>query len=137
MDPTGAAVAGGRWNQKGVPVIYASTTLSLSCLEILVHIKEPRLPADYVWVRIDIPAELMGEPLAPSDPTDEVQCRLRGTEWARRQQSAAVEAPSVIIPIENNVLLNPAHPQLAGIAVSEPVRFRFDPRLFKLGPAAL
>jgi RES domain-containing protein len=137
MDPTGAAVAGGRWNQKGVPVVYASSTLSLSCLEILVHIKEPRLPADYVWVRIDIPAELLSEPLAPSEPADEFQCRLMGTEWARHQRSAAVEVPSVIIPIENNVLLNPAHPQFPEIAVSQPVRFRFDPRLLKLGPASL
>lgn len=60
MDPTGAPLAGGRWNEKGVPVVYASSTLSLSCLEILVHIREPRLPADYVWVQIDIPAELIG-----------------------------------------------------------------------------
>jgi RES domain-containing protein len=137
MDSTGAAVAGGRWNEKGVPVVYGSSTLSLSCLEILVHIKEPRLPADYVWVRIDIPAELIGEPLAPTDPTDEFQCRLMGTEWARHQRAAAVEVPSVIIPVENNVLLNPAHPKFARIAVSEPVRFRFDPRLLKLGPAPL
>jgi len=137
MDPTGAAVAGGRWNQKGVPVVYASSTLSLSCLEILVHIKEPRLPVDYAWVRIDIPDELMVDPLVPSDPADEFQCRLMGTEWARRQLSAAVEAPSVIIPTEANLLLNPAHPQFARIAVSEPVRFRFDSRLLKLGPAPL
>jgi hypothetical protein len=48
-------------------------------------------------------------------------------DWARRQRSAAVEAPGVIIPTENSLLLNPGHPQFAGIAVSEPVRFRFDP----------
>jgi len=54
-DATGAYRAGGRWNEKGIAILYASTTLSLACLEILVHIKEPRLPVDYAWVSDETP----------------------------------------------------------------------------------
>lgn len=61
-DATGACLAGGRWNPKGIYMLYASSTLSLACLEILVHIKEPRFPFDYRWVRIEIPAGLMDRP---------------------------------------------------------------------------
>jgi RES domain-containing protein len=45
-DAIGSYLAGGRWNPKGIHMLYASSTLSLACLEILVHIKEPRFPFD-------------------------------------------------------------------------------------------
>ena len=77
----------------------------------------------------------MGPQLDPGDPADEARCRLLGSEWALDRLSAAAEAPSVIIPTEYNLLLNPEHPRFTAIGFSEPVRFRFDPRLLKLGPA--
>jgi RES domain-containing protein len=39
--------------------------------------------------------------------------------------------PSVVEPQECNLLINPAHPQYAAIAVvTEIIDFEFDPRLF-------
>jgi RES domain-containing protein len=134
-DATGASIAGGRWKDKGIAILYASSTLSLACLEILVHIREARVPVDYAWVRIEIPEALMGPRLDPGDPADEARCRLLGSEWARNRLSAAVEAPSVIIPTEYNLLLHPGHPRFMEIGFSEPVRFRFDSKLLRLGPA--
>ncbi len=116
-------------------MVYASTTLSLACLEILVHIKEPRLPADYAWVRIDIPTEQMDERLSGIDWFDDSACRRLGSEWVRHGHRAAVEVPSVIVPTESNVLLNPLHPGFETITFSPAAPFRFDPRLLKLGPA--
>lgn len=72
--------------------------------------------------------------MAITDAGDQVQCRLGGTDWARSDRSVAVGVPSVIIPTENNILLNPSHPDFARVAVAEPSRFRFDPGLLKLGP---
>jgi RES domain-containing protein len=109
-DATGAYRAGGRWNAKGIHMLYASTTLSLACLEILVHIKEPRLPADYVWVRIHVPAEQMDEPLREGDFSDESLCRQLGSDWVRNSRRAAIEVPSVIVATEGNLLLNPRNP---------------------------
>jgi RES domain-containing protein len=134
-DATGAGIAGGRWNPKGLPVLYASTTLSLSCLEILVHVRAPRLPTDYVWVKLEIPAAIMSEPLIPDDPQDQPTCCRLGSEWVRSLRSAAVEVPSIIIPTERNLLLNPEHPEFEQITFSESMPFQFDPRLVKLGPA--
>jgi len=37
----GAAKTGGRWNSRGVPVIYTSSTQSLATLESLVHLNPP------------------------------------------------------------------------------------------------
>ena len=82
-DATGAYLAGGRWNPKGVHMLYASSSLSLACLEILVHIKEPRLPFDYGWVMIEIPAGLIDRPFRLPGSDDEDLRRQLGSDWIR------------------------------------------------------
>lgn len=42
----GAAKTGGRWNSRGVPVVYASATKALAALETLVHLNPP-VPFQY------------------------------------------------------------------------------------------
>jgi hypothetical protein len=53
-DGTGAALDGGRWNPRGVEVVYAAATASLAALEVLVHFSV--LPRDFVLTEIHIPA---------------------------------------------------------------------------------
>jgi RES domain-containing protein len=50
---TGSFLHGGRWNPLGVEMIYASATISLAVLEILVHYSV--LPKDFVVSAIEIP----------------------------------------------------------------------------------
>ena len=135
-DATGAYRAGGRWNAKGIWMLYCSSTLSLACLEVLVHIKEPRLPLDYAWVRIEVPDHLMDAPLEPGN-LNESECSELGSRWAKSRTMPAVPVASVIIPTEHNLLLNPQHPEFKVVMFSGPTPFRFDPRLIKLGPVAL
>src|SRR5271157_3894246 len=47
----GAARTGGRWNSRGVPAVYTSSTKSLAALESLVHLNPPVL-FRYVAIRI-------------------------------------------------------------------------------------
>ena len=59
-DATGAKLYGGRWNSPGRAVLYASSTLALACLEILVHIRDVGLmPPDYAYSEIDVPEGLI------------------------------------------------------------------------------
>jgi RES domain-containing protein len=118
-------------------MLYASSSLSLACLEILVHIREPHLPADCGWVRITIPDRLMEKATDDLEAADENACREFGSTWAVSGRRPAVEVPSVIVPVERNVLLNPRHKDFGSLSFSEPEAFRFDPRLLKLGPAPL
>jgi len=133
-DATGAYLAGGRWNPKGILMLYASSTLSLACLEILVHIKEPRLPVDYGWVKIEIPAGLIDKPFPLPTAADENLRRKLGSTWIRTGRRPVIKTPSAIIPAEKNFLINPQHPAFGALSFSEPEPFRFDPRLLKLGP---
>ena len=38
FDGEGARLYGGRWNSKGVPVVYTSDSLALCSLELFVHL---------------------------------------------------------------------------------------------------
>jgi len=60
-DATGSKLHGGRWNSPGNEVLYASSTLALACLEVLVHIRDVGLlPTDYVFCEVEVPEALMG-----------------------------------------------------------------------------
>lgn len=130
----GARLFGGRWNEKGVPLVYTSSTLALAVVEILVHVDE--VPVDFVAIRIDIPTSVKVERLSPRRlPRDwrahpaPARLQAEGTEWAHSLRSLALEVPSAVVPQERNVLLNPLHPGRAALVVHKPERFAFDRRL--------
>jgi hypothetical protein len=59
-DATGAKLYVGRWNNPGYGMLYASSTLALACLEVLVHIRNVGLiPPDYVYCEVEVPEVLV------------------------------------------------------------------------------
>ena len=133
----GAARTGGRWNSRGVAVVYASSTKSLAALENLVHLNPPVL-FRYVAIRIEfdarlvervpmekLPADWRLEPAPPST-------KALGDTWVREGRSALLALPSIIISGEPNYLLNPTHPDFKRIGIGSPEPFAFDPRLLAL-----
>lgn len=127
-DYGGSLLYPGRWNPAGTPMLYAASTLSLACLELLVHLPPNQIPMDlvYSW------AELKETPAAADfrgDVVDQDSTRRFGQRWATGVEEAAIRVPSVIIPIEFNVLLNPTHSECTEIAWSEPEPFQLDRRL--------
>ncbi|HEY6343301.1 MAG TPA: RES domain-containing protein [Bryobacteraceae bacterium] len=57
----GSLIYPGRWNPAGTPMLYASTSLSLSCLELLVHLTPDLMPLEYAYSA----AELDPTPKSP------------------------------------------------------------------------
>jgi RES domain-containing protein len=132
----GARLYGGRWNRKGVPMVYTAGSQSLAMLEMLVQ-DEP-LRARYVMVPATLPKNLKIERVTPDQlPADwrslgvREQLQAIGTDWARRGPSAVLAVPSVVIPTETNYLLNPLHPSFARIETGESVEFVTDLRLIR------
>ncbi|HYK61103.1 MAG TPA: RES family NAD+ phosphorylase [Bryobacteraceae bacterium] len=118
-DYGGSLLYPGRWNPAGTPMLYAASTLSLACLEMLVHLPPNQIPVDlvYSW------AELKETPAAADfrgDVPDQDSTRRFGQRWVTGVEAAAIRVPSVIIPIEFNVLLNPTHSEYTEIEWSEP-----------------
>lgn len=132
----GARLYGGRWNRKGVPLVYAAGSQSLAMLEMLVQ-DEP-LRARYVMIRVRIPREVRIRYLKIGDlPHDwrdlaaREQLQKIGTEWARKRTGAVLSVPSAVIPSESNYLLNPLHPDFKRIEIGKPEAFVTDVRLLK------
>ncbi len=132
----GARLYGGRWNRKGVALVYTAATQSLAMLEMLVQ-DEP-LRARYVMIEARIPPSIQIDRVELEDlPADwrsiaaRGKLQIIGTEWARRRSAAVLAIPSVVIPVETNFLLNPLHPDFRRIKVGKPRRFETDLRLIK------
>jgi len=129
-DYGGSLIQSNRWNPAGVPMLYCSTALSLACLEVLVHLGPNQIPPNYVYsvaeleTRAEV-ADFRGD-LADPDATQRF-----GHSWAKQNQSLALLVPSVILPVEFNVLLNPVHASYTNVIWSAPEPCRFDPRLLR------
>ena len=130
----GARLYGGRWNHKGVPLVYTAETQSLAMLEMLVQ-DEP-LRARYVIIEARIPASVRIERLSAADlPTQWRELRAReehraiGSAWVQKQTAAVLAVPSAVISAELNYLLNPLHPDIRRISIGKPQRFETDLRL--------
>jgi RES domain-containing protein len=120
----------GRWSPAGTPLLYASTALSLACLELLVHLSPDQMPLDYVYTAAEIPLDPAAHDFSGS-LRDSQATRRYGHTWVTSQNSLAIYVPSVIIPVESNVLLNPIHAAFQAVKWDEPKPFEFDPRLLR------
>lgn len=134
----GARRYSGRWNHKGIPLVYTAGSQSLAMLEMLVQ-DEP-LRARYFMIPAEIPSGLKIErvnhnQLPPDWREHSALERLRriGTEWATQLSSAILAVPSAVVTAETNYLLNPKHPDFAKISIGEPQELVTDLRLIKTG----
>lgn len=131
---TGARRVGGRWNSPGIPVVYASEALSLALVEVLVHLPPGLLPsysaipARYeAGLTLTLSLEALADDWRSSPPPTSTQAV--GDAWARERRSAILRVPSVVIPQEWNLVINPAHPDFPRLEIDAPLPFPFDPRL--------
>ncbi|MXW19101.1 MAG: RES family NAD+ phosphorylase [Gemmatimonadetes bacterium] len=52
-----------------------------------------------------------------------------GDDWAGSGEHLLLRVPSVVVPEESNVLVNPAHPEASEVGVSASRSFSYDLRL--------
>ncbi len=57
-----------------------------------------------------------------------------GNAWVQRGSTLMLRVPSVLIPEEQNVLLNPTHAAMRHVRIERVRHFSFDPRLTRRGP---
>ncbi len=134
----GAKVTGGRWNSKGRAVLYASTSIALATLETLVHLGDNIAIRNAFLVRIEVPnaiwrqRQTLEAKALPAtwlaEPPGSTSIRT-GDKWLMAQSSALLLVPSVIVPEEYNVLINPLHPASGQIKAGVQRQFVYDVRL--------
>ncbi|WP_293994240.1 RES family NAD+ phosphorylase [Sphaerotilus sp.] len=140
LDGIGGLYAGGRWHRRGRPIVYAASSAALAALEVLVHVDPLDAPGDLRLLTLELPDDLLVEQLdvavlpahwAAVPAPDELAAL--GNDWLASRRSAALSVPSAVIQSERNLLLNPWHPAITHMRVTEDRPFSFDPRLLRDG----
>ena len=130
-----AAAEPGRWNRKGEPVVYAATSVSLATLETAAHVNPAGLPLNRFLVEIVFPTKTWSHretldvsaigPAWKAIPAGTASERA-GSEWLRSLRSVILLVPSVIVPEESCVLINPTHPDARSIRAIVRRRMEYD-----------
>jgi RES domain-containing protein len=137
LSGTGAKLTGGRWNRKGTPVVYCASNIALATLETVHYLRSGSLPFNRYLVRIDVPgvvwtARKVLDPLPAG--WDAIPAGLAaksaGETWIASRASALLLVPSVSVPDEYNVLINPHHGDASAISATTLKRWIYDPRFF-------
>lgn len=141
MQGLGGLYTQGRWNKKGLLVIYASESISLAAWEKLVHLTDyQNLPMTLVVFTIDVPDDIeikdvpesvlvpgwnIPEPFKPyKNETIEF-----GTEFLKKNTNLVLKVPSAIVNNEYNYLVNPNHPDIKKCKIAKIEPFEFDERI--------
>lgn len=137
-DPTGAGAkaGGGRWNRPGTPMLYCAESIALACLETIVHLNLGALPLNRYLVAIDVPcavwnAAVVLKPAAMPgwDALPHGKISLdAGDDWVTKNTSLLCRVPSVIVPREHNVLINPRHQDAVKLTFRKLERWTYDTR---------
>ncbi len=138
LSGNGAKLYGGRWNSEGIPMIYASGSVSLCILEYLVHVSVDLLPSDLELMHLEIPKASMIKHLPSKKLPKDWQeypfphsTRSVGDEFIQKNKALVLKVPSVIVPNESNYLINPLHKDAKSIKIVHSEAFQFDLRLLQ------
>jgi len=134
----GAEISGGRWNSKGTPIIYAAESRALCIAELAMHLPLGLVPKNYSFVSFKIPDSIPAMELSikqlpknwneyphPNETQD------IGDQFVKENKYLVMQVPSVVVYEEHNYLINPRHPLMKKIVVSDLVEFKFNERLFR------
>ncbi len=127
-----------RWNKKDEFVIYATESISLATLELLVHINSAQLNKKYKLLSIEVDDTCAIEHKTIENlPKDwrsfNAYSKLQhaGSEWYQSCKSIILQIPSVIIQQESNYIINTKHPDFdKKIKLLSSEDFIWDERLF-------
>jgi RES domain-containing protein len=108
---------------------------SLAILEYRAHIELALMPDDLVIATLEIPDDVSVAP-APALPENwkeypaPASLRKLGDRFIAEASGAIMLIPSVLVPQENNVLINPSHPDAARMVRQRRLTpFAYDRRL--------
>jgi len=138
----GAGLYGGRWNPKGINMLYTSSSIALASLEFMIHNYHLLSTANVCMAKIKItagaPKKIISLNQLPKGWSTQLgsqnATQQMGKEFSLLCKAYILKVPSSVIPGEFNLLLNPNHLLHAKTEIVDIIDpFRFDHRLFDLG----
>lgn len=133
----GARLFGGRWNPKGYPLLYTTSSPALALVESLVHqprAKYEKLPKLLLFT-LEVPDDSLvswSQEALPAYWNEEgyerTQWLLR--DWLDHPTTLVAAVSSVVVPMSYNYLLHPAHWAFSQIRVVHQEPFPIERRLW-------
>jgi RES domain-containing protein len=135
LEGIGAKKFGGRWNPQGIPCLYCSEHLSLAVLEKFAHAQGKSEMINLATISIKIPAACKLYKLEVGKLEKNWMHNIAYSQWLGKQilqdlTYTGFVAPSVIIPGEMNIILNPLATGFKKVLAAAPTDFELDGRLF-------
>ena len=134
----GAEISGGRWNSKGKPLLYTSSSRALCVAEIAVHTPLGCLPEDFSMVEIKLPDHIAMKEVHEDELPNHWQSfehrnitQRIGDHFISSSVALILKVPSAVAQGDFNYLINPGHSDIKYISIVKCDPFRFDERLFK------
>ncbi len=133
----GARLFGGRWNPKGYPLLYTTSSPALALVESLVHqprVRHEKLPKLFLFT-LEVPDEVTTFPLEElptywnEENYERTQWILR--DWLNNPVTLVAAVPSVVVPMSYNYLIHPAHPGFSTIQIIRQEPFPIERRLWQ------
>jgi RES domain-containing protein len=131
----GSAKYGGRWNPKGSYVLYTAATPSLAMLEWLEHARARDMDEVYCLATLLIPEEPL-QKFSPEQlpenwkhfpPPPNLQQYV--ADMIASGQWLGIEMPSVLLPIDYNIILNVHHPLFQQLVIEDVCELKPGKRL--------
>lgn len=136
----GAELHGGRWNSKGIPMLYTSESRALAFAELAIHIPVGIVPKDYFLITIHVPGTARILKLSSGDlPADwrsnphSNTTQKIGDLFIVESKHLVLQVPSAVVPGDFNFLINPNHSQIKEVRIDKVELFEFDSRFVARG----
>lgn len=132
----GARLFGGRWNRKGLPMVYTAESRSLALLEMMVQ--DDPLRAHYLLIPAFVPSDVSLRTLEAPELGDDWRAlsardmlQTLGNDWLQERKTCILSVPSAVVPAERNFLINPLHPDFSKISIGKAEFLEMDVRLLR------
>lgn len=134
FDSVGSTLYPGRWNDEDSPVIYTAEHYSTAMLEKLAH-GEGEMPVNQHYIQITLPKgscyEVVTRDTLPEWAAGDCKAaRQWAVRWIQQCRSLLLFVPCYVARVEQNILINPAHPEFPSIETSLAFPVWWDDRLF-------
>ena len=131
---------GARWNSAGLPVLYFTLSPATALLEMANYIPSPRLvPPSYRLGIYELPEQVELDQLSTSQLPDDwahypypKSTQMLGDQWLSACETLGLLVPSTAVSagLEQIVLINPRHPQIKDIQLTQSIKELYNKRSF-------
>lgn len=135
-DSTGSSQTAGRWHNPGQRVLYFSSSIALSVLELRANaVSFTSIRDEFHYTFLEIKNDLISIEEVPESLyiknwiLNRKLTQQYGDEWFKSSRTLLLKVKSAVLPIDSNFILNTNHPDFSLLKFPKPLKIPLDPRV--------